>query len=142
VLDIHTAFDAATFLFTRKQNLGIAFPCPYVYLGPKHVFTNVAIEIPAAVYPVFMLTRLAWAILPELHEQRGEVDCQVETVFRSRVHKGAHWRRAARHPEYLCGATVRRKRQREDTTSDAAGTLDAILKRPRLDLDIFDVNEE
>jgi hypothetical protein len=37
----------------------------------------------------------------------------------------------------FCGATVRRKRQREDTTSDAAGTLDAILKRPRLDLDIL-----
>lgn len=46
----------------------------------------------------------------------------------------------------ILGISVRsnspQKRQREDTTSDAAGTLDAILKRPRLDLDIFDMNEE
>ena len=70
------------------------------------------------------------------------MDCQVETVFRSRGHKSSQEKSCAASSEYLCGATARRKRQREDTTSDAAGTLDAILKRSRLDLDIFDVNEE
>lgn len=95
-----------------KAEFGYRISLPLRVFRPE-VFTNVAIEIPAAVHPVFMLTRLAWAILPELHEERGEVDCQVETVFRSRGHKGAHWRRAARHPRNICAEQQSAERGRE-----------------------------
>src|SRR2546423_11242355 len=60
-----------------KAEFGYRISLP-LHVFRTEVFTNVAIEIPGAVHPVFMLTRLAWAILPELHEQREEVDCQVE----------------------------------------------------------------
>jgi hypothetical protein len=124
-----------------KVEFGYRISLPLCVFRPE-VFTNVAIEIPAAVHPVFMLTRLAWAILPELHEQRGEVDCQVETVFRSRGHKRAHWRRAARHPRNILRSNSPQKEAERGYNlgrcRDTRCNFEATTPR----FGYFDVNEE
>ena len=138
--DIHTAFDAGTFVFTRKQNSWVShFLAPTCNIGPE--YHNVVVEMPVAVHPVFILTHFAWAILPRIRNFliRGE-----KRVVKLRLSSGPEDIKELTGEKLrgILGTSARgrsnspQKRQREeDKPGDTAGTVGAISKRPCLNLD-------
>ncbi|KAI4183564.1 MAG: hypothetical protein LQ346_006296, partial [Caloplaca aetnensis] len=63
--DLHTEFDDAGFIFTRKQQQWVVHFLRETYnLGPT--YHNTVVELKEEISPEFLLVRMAWAILPRV----------------------------------------------------------------------------